>query len=66
MMEERKNLEDTLIDMGYSREDAQNLIQEAREDLHYQIAVDGWIDDQDFMQDWFGLEPDWFDELLLP
>jgi hypothetical protein len=65
-MEERKNLEDTLVDMGYSREDAQNLIQEAREDLHYQISIHGWIDDQDFMQDWFGLEPDWFDELLLP
>lgn len=45
-------------------QDAEELIQEAREDLHDRLAADEFVDDADFMADWFSLEPDYIFELL--
>lgn len=47
-----------------SAEDAQALIDEAKKDLMARIDADEYIDDQDFMEEWFGLEPDYFLELM--
>lgn len=47
-----------------SAEEAQDLINEAKADLMVRIDKDEYIDDQDFMEEWFGLEPDYFLELM--
>ena len=45
-------------------QDAEELIQNAREDLHDRLAANEYVDDSDFMAEWFGLEPDYIMELL--
>ena len=47
-----------------SEEEAEDLIAEAREDL-FQRLDDG-EEPYDICFDWFGLEPDYLDELLMP
>lgn len=47
-----------------NEQEALDLIQEAREDLHDKLASEEYVDDTDFMADWFGLEPDYIMELL--
>lgn len=49
---------------GMSKEDADKHIQEARRCLMVALEEDQYIDDAEFMEDWFGLEPDYFIELL--
>lgn len=46
-----------------SQEEAEALIAEARVDLKHQLD-DPDFDVDDFMDEWFGLEPDYFEELL--
>ncbi len=57
-------LKEQLIKNGYNDWDAEVLIAEAREDLQSRIKAEGFVDESDFMKEWFNLEPDWFDELL--
>lgn len=45
-------------------QDAEELIQNAREDLHDRLAANEYVDDSGFMAEWFGLEPDYIFELL--
>lgn len=45
-------------------QEAEDLIQNAREDLHDRLASDEFVDDSEFMAEWFGLEPDYIMELL--
>ena len=45
-------------------EEAQDLIDQAIEDLEQLIDSGEYIDDAKFMLDWFSLEPDLFIELL--
>ena len=49
---------------GLSEEEADVLIEDARDDLIERINDGEWIDDGQFMADWFSLEPDWFLDLL--
>lgn len=45
-------------------EAAEDLIQSAIEDLHDRLAANEFVDDAEFMAEWFGLEPDYIMELL--
>lgn len=47
-----------------NEQEALDLIQNAREDLHDRLAADEFVDDSDFMAEWFGLEPDYIMELI--
>lgn len=47
---------------GMSPEDAEELVQLAREDLQDRLA-EGELP-EDICEEWFGLEPDYIDELL--
>lgn len=60
---------DKLVDVlmrrdSLNRADAMKLIREARADLHKRLSEGEDVDDQDFMEEWFGLEPDYVIELL--
>lgn len=60
---------ETLKQVLMSRDDlneveALNLIIEAREDMLQRLDRDEMFDPADFMEEWFGLEPDYFDEIL--
>ena len=60
---------DKLVDVlmrrdSLNRADAMKLIREARADLHKRLSEGEGVDDQDFMEEWFGLEPDYVIELL--
>lgn len=46
-----------------TRMDAMQLVGEARADLHENLDQAGF-DVDEFMSDWFGLEPDYFEEVL--
>lgn len=45
-------------------EEAQSLINEAREDLYDRLESGELVDDSDFCADWFGLEPDYILEVI--
>ena len=47
-----------------SEEEAMDLIQDAKEDLQERLESNEFIDDADFMKEWFGLEPDYFLEMF--
>ena len=47
---------------GLTEDEATDLIQEAQEDLHNRLA-DGEMP-MDICAEWFGLEPDYLDELI--
>jgi hypothetical protein len=47
---------------GMSKEDADDMVEEAREDLLERL--DGGEMPLDICAEWFGLEPDYIDELL--
>ena len=47
---------------GMTREDAQDLINEAKEDLNQRLAA-GEIP-EDICEEWFGLEPDYIFDLV--
>jgi hypothetical protein len=47
---------------GYTREDAEREVEMAREELMARIG-DGEMP-FDFCEEWFGLEPDYLDELI--
>lgn len=47
---------------GMSEEEADELIAEARQDLHERLANDK--DAYDICEEWFGLEPDYIIELI--
>jgi hypothetical protein len=49
---------------GMSAEDANALIQEAKDDLIERLDEGEYVDQDDFMSDWFGLEPDYIFELI--
>ena len=60
-----KSLKEVLMRRdNMTAQDAEELIQEAREDLHDRLAADEFVDDADFMAEWFGLEPDYIMELI--
>ena len=47
---------------GMTQDEAENLVAEAREDFY--ANPDNYVDADDFMEDWFGLEPDYFFEVV--
>jgi len=47
---------------GMTEEEADDLIREAKEDLHTRLA-EGEMP-EDICEEWFGLEPDYIDELI--
>jgi len=47
---------------GMTKDEAQELIQEAREDLHNRLAEGEYP--EDICAEWFGLEPDYVMELM--
>lgn len=49
---------------GVSEQDAQDLIDEARAALQEYLDLGNYIDAQDVCQEFFGLEPDYLDELM--
>ena len=50
---------------GMSSDDADILIQEARDDFHARLgAGESYIELEDICSEWFGLEPDYIDELM--
>ena len=63
MVYERKSLVETLMEMEeYTREEAEREVAACRADLRQRLA-DGEMPD-DILKEWFGLEPDWLDELI--
>lgn len=49
---------------GMSVEDANAMIQEAKDDLMERLDKGEYVDQDDFMSDWFGLEPDYILDLI--
>ena len=47
---------------GMTEEEADDLIREAKDDLHTRLA-EGEMP-EDICEEWFGLEPDYIDELI--
>ena len=47
---------------GMTQDEAENLVAVAREDFF--ANPDNYADADDFMEDWFGLEPDYFFEVV--
>lgn len=59
------NLKETLMNRdSISAEEAEDLISEAKEDLMERLDNEEYIDDTEFMLEWFQLEGDYFLELL--
>lgn len=58
----RKSIVEVLMDRdGYSKEEASELVEEARTELHERLAKGGMP--FDLCEEYFGLEPDYLDEL---
>lgn len=58
-----KSILEILVDRdGMTEEDAEELIELAREDLHERI--DQGEQPDDICEEWFGLEPDYIEELI--
>lgn len=58
-------LQKVLMDRdGMSAEDANALIQEAKDDLMERLDEGVYVDQDDFMSDWFGLESDYILEII--
>jgi len=49
---------------GMTTEEAEELIEQAREDLNERISTGDYFDAMDICEEYFGLEPDYLDELL--
>ena len=46
-------------------EDADDLIRQAKQDFNSRIENgESYFEMEDFCNEWFGLEPDWLDELI--
>ena len=58
-----KTIKEVLLSQGMSPEDADELIQEAKDDLLERIE-DGDPSAHDICEEYFGLEPDYLMELL--
>lgn len=59
----RKSIAETLMDRdGLTREEADACVDEAREDLHTRLEEGDMP--FDLCEEWFGLEPDYLDELM--
>ena len=58
-----KSLKKTIMERdGMTESEADELIKDAKEDLHNRIAAGE--NPQDICEEWFGLEPDYIFELL--
>ena len=61
----RESIKEVLIHRdGMSEEEAERLISEAREELLTRIEEGDFLGAEDVVCDYFGLEPDYLDELL--
>ena len=61
----RLSLVETLMKRdNMSLAEAKELIEDAKMDLVAMIDNDDYIDEAEFMYEWFGLEPDYFFEVL--
>ena len=50
---------------GLTKDEAHNLINDARQDFHDRLANgESYIELEDICNEWFGLEPDYIDELM--
>ena len=59
----RKSIKDVLMERdGLSSEEAEDLLEEAREELHERL--ENGDDPSDLCEEFFGLEPDYLDDLL--
>lgn len=59
----RKSIKEVLMERdGLSAEEAEDLIKEARED--FMKRLDDGESPEDICEEWFGLEPDYIDDLL--
>ena len=50
---------------GLTKEEAEELIREAKEDFHERLESGDLDGLEDICQEWFGLEPDYIEELFL-
>lgn len=49
---------------GMDYQKAISLIRDAKKQLQEYLLEDGYVDDAEFMAEWFGLEPDYIWELI--
>jgi len=62
-MKGRQSIKEVLMNRdGMSAQEAEDLIEEAREDLYERLETGEMPDD--ICEEWFGLEPDYLDELI--
>ena len=64
-MSASKKIEKLLVKRdGISRNEAQNLIEECKEEIELAIATGNIDKVDDILRDYLGLEPDYLDELI--
>ena len=64
-MSTSKKIEKLLVKRdGISRNEAQNLIEECKEEIELAIATGNIDKIDDILRDYLGLEPDYLDELI--
>ncbi len=64
-MSASKKIEKILVKRdGISRNEAQNLIEECKEEIELAIATGNADKVEDILRDYLGLEPDYLDELI--
>ena len=64
-MSTSKKIEKLLVKRdGISRNEAQNLIEECKEEIELAIATGNIDKVDDILRDYLGLEPDYLDELI--
>lgn len=64
-MSASKKIEKILVKRdGISRNEAQNLIEECKEEIELAIATGNIDKVEDILRDYLGLEPDYLDELI--
>ena len=64
-MNKMERIESVLMNRdGLTWEEANELVADARAELHYLLESDEWVDEAEFCYDWFGLEPDYIYQLL--
>lgn len=64
-MSTSKKIEKILVKRdGISRNEAQNLIEECKEEIELAIATGNTDKVEDILRDYLGLEPDYLDELI--
>ena len=62
-METRKSLKQTLMDRDeITADEADELIRECRDEMYRRLDMGEMPDD--ILEEYFGLEPDWLDELI--